>query len=289
MAIAELFILPLKDKNETIGQLIICPRAPGESFTPADLHLFNDLANQIGIAAQTVRLSSDLKQANLRLITAQEEERRRIRRDLHDGLGASLAGFTLQAGNLRKIIRIDPDAAEAQAMELQAGLRASIAEIRRLVYNLRPPALDELGLVETIRSRATQWYSSQIPEAGPSAQPHNLQELLVIVDAPEVLPPLPAAVEVAALRIVEEALTNVASHSQAQSCSVIVALDENCLSLVIQDDGIGLPKDYQPGVGTRSMRERATELGGSCTIEANPGGGTSIRIWLPLINDGEIR
>src|SRR6185437_8552068 len=129
----------------------------------------------------------------------------------------------------------------------QHALRAAVADVRRLVYDLRPPALDELGLVEAVRERAGQLGFE------------------VVVPAP--LPPLAAAVEVAAYRIAQEAMANARRHAQAEHCRVYLAVRDQWLELAVLDDGVGLPDRYEPGVGLRSMRERAAELGGICTIE----------------------
>ena len=99
-----------------------------------------------------VRLTADLQRSRERLVATREEERRRLRRDLHDGLGAQLAGLNVQAGALRRLIPHDPDAADELVVELREELRSAIADIRRLVYDLRPPALDDLGLVESLAS-----------------------------------------------------------------------------------------------------------------------------------------
>jgi signal transduction histidine kinase len=151
--------------------------------------------------------------------------------------------------------------------DLKTQVKGTIADIRQLVYALRPPALDELGLVSAIREYAA-----------PYDQAEGLQ---VFIEAPERLPPLPAAVEVAAYHIALEALTNVTRHAQAQSCHIRLSLAEG-LSLEISDDGGGLPKDYRAGVGVTAMRERAMELGGEYLIEPGTAGGTRVSAWLPL-------
>ena len=153
-------------------------------------------------------------------------------------------------------------------------MRATVADVRRLVYDLRPPALDQLGLVLAIRDYAEQYTSDG--EAG----------LRITVETPEHLPPLSAAVEVAAYNIAREALTNAARHAQARSCHIRLAIEDVPgrpeLVLEIADDGVGLPTKGRPGVGLSSMRERAEELGGKCTIESPPEGGTHVLARLPV-------
>ena len=269
------FVLPLVYHKETIGQLLLAPRAPGEDFTAADRRLLEDIAHQAGAAAHAVRLTADLERSRERLVTTREEERRRLRRDLHDGLGATLAALHLQAGSIRTLMRHDLAAADAEVLDLQSEIRSAVADIRRLVYELRPPTLDELGLVGAIRQYAAQY---DLPGTNNGSDEY----LRVAVEAPEQLAALPAAVEVAAYRIVQEALTNVVHHAHARNCSVRLLMPDG-LQLEITDDGVGLPEEQHAGVGLLSMRERATEVGGSCEIESMPGHGTRVLVKLPLL------
>ena len=271
---AEPTVLPLAYGTETIGQLIVSPRAPGEPFDPADRRLLDDLARHAEAAAYAVRLTSDLQRSREHLVTAREEERRRLRRDLHDGLGPQLATLTLKLDAARNLLARDPQATDTLLAGLKAQIQAAIADIRRLVYDLRPPALDELGLIPAIREQAMGY-----AQAG----------LYVSIEAPENLPPLPAAVEVAGYRIVQEALTNVSRHAQARVCHVTLSLGDS-LVLQVTDDGIGLSEDRRAGVGLSSMRERAAELGGTCVVESlGPAGGTRVLARLPLPDMGASR
>lgn len=280
---AEPLTFPLVYQRETIGQLQLAPRSPGEALTPADVHLLQELTHQVSLVARTVRLTADLQRSNehlqaarARLVTTREEERRRLRRDLHDGLGPTLAALALTASAVSDLIPTRPETAVALANALQNDIRATVGDIRRLVYELRPPALDELGLIPAIRERAAQFSNAQQNGAGSAPE----ARLLVHIEASENLPALSAAVEVAAYRIVQEALTNVARHAQAHTCAVRFSLNDE-LEIEISDDGIGLPQEHQAGVGLLSMRERAAELGGSCVIEKNSGSGTRVCARLP--------
>ena len=268
--------LPLTYHGETIGQLFLGPRAFGEEFTPAERRLLADLARQTGAAAHAVRLTTDLQRLTVdlqhsreRLVTAREEERRRLRRDLHDGLGPQLASHTLKLEAARDLIRANPDRAEALLSQLIEKSQGIVTEIRRLVYALRPPALDELGLVGAVQEYAAQ---------------SELNGLRITITMPERLPPLPAAVEVAAYRIVQEALTNVIRHAQAHACLVALTLNQApaTLHVEIRDDGMGLSAERRAGIGLTSMRERAEELGGECLVETLTGGGTRVQASLPL-------
>lgn len=269
--------LPLIYQSETIGQLVLAPRTPGESFTQAEQHLLEDIALQAGVATHAVqltddlrRLAADLQRSRERLVSAQEEERRRLRRDLHDGLGPQLASLTLKLDAVRNYLAHDPTTADALLIDLKAQTQAAIADIRRLVYDLRPPALDEFGLVGALREHAGAYDRSN--------------GLAVLVDAPGTVPALPAAVEVAAYRIALEALTNISRHAHAHECVVRLTLNGD-LQLEVSDDGVGFPEAYQAGVGLTSMRERAAELGGTCVIEARSSSGTRVLVNLPLGQD----
>lgn len=262
----EPLILPMVYQGDTVGRLMVSWRGPNEPFGRSEVDLLEDIAQQAGAAAHTVRLTRDLQRSRERLVTAREEERRRLRRELHDGLGPELASLSLKLGAARNLIPRAPDRADAVLAELTAQVQGTLAGIRRLAYDLRPPALDELGLVPAVRESA----SSQA-EGGPR----------VVVEAPDSLPDLPAAVEVAAYRIATEAVTNVARHANADH--VVVRFDlTDALELTIQDDGGGIPAKARAGVGITSMRERAAELGGRVDVEAVPGGGTRVRARLPL-------
>jgi signal transduction histidine kinase len=273
----ESLTLPLIYQRETIGKLLLAPRAPGEAFTPADLSLLNELTHQIGLAAYAVRLTSDLEHSNehlqdarARLVTTLEEERRRLRRDLHDGLGSALTSVTFQLDAACNLLDHDPDAVKILLKDLKGQMQVSIADIRRLVYDLRPPILDEWGLVAALREQVAQY------------QVNNVQ---VLVEAPEPFPALSAAVEVAAYRIVLEALANTIRHSGATSCTLRLDVVDDMLIVEGCDNGTGLPLDYHAGVGISAMRERAAELGGSCLIENAATRGTRVYARLPLRKD----
>jgi two-component system NarL family sensor kinase len=262
-------VLPLSYGTEVVGQLVLSPRAPGEPFDPADRRLLDGVAHHAEAAVYAARLTSDLQRSRERLVTAREEERRRLRRDLHDGLGPQLATVTLNLDAARNLLDQEPESADALLAGLKAQVQDAISDIRRLVYDLRPPALDELGLIQAIREGAVGY-----ARAG----------LDVRIEAPQKLPPLPAAVEVAAYRIAQEGLTNAARHARASVCRVRLYPGENGLELEVADDGVGLPEDRHDGVGIASMRERAAELGGTCRVTTAPGGGTRIFARLPLSN-----
>jgi signal transduction histidine kinase len=276
--------LPLMHQGERIGRLRLGSRATGETWSSGDLRLLDDLARQAGAAAHAVQLTADLQRSRERIVVAREETRRRLRRDLHDGLAPTLAGLALKAGAISDLIPADPQGARDLSTELEAEIRGAIREIRRLVYELRPPTLDELGLVAAIRERATT--ESKRGHANGANGEDAASGLQIVVEAPDRLPPLSAAVEVAAYRIVQEALTNVVKHAQASRCIVRLTADD-ALLVEIVDDGVGLSSKRRTGVGLLSMHERAEELGGTCMVEALPEGGARVMARLPMLPQGQ--
>jgi signal transduction histidine kinase len=276
--------LPLVYQREEIGRLIFAPRAPGEEFSTADRRLLEDLARQAEVAVHAVRLTADLQRSRERLVATREEERRRLRRDLHDGIGPTLTGLALQLNAAHKLVMGDkPKVAGELLTRLEERTEGTIAEMRRLIYGLRPPALDDLGLIPSIRQQA-QSQGIVDPTTGAKTRERWENTPVFSMEAPEELPPLPAAVEVAAYRIAQEALTNVSRHAQAKTCRVRLSVDEvaGALGLEVIDDGVGISEDRVAGVGLSSMRERAEELGGTLAIEPRPEGGTRVLARLPL-------
>ncbi len=261
---------PLVYQSETIGQLLVAPRAPGEAFNPAERRLLESVARQAGTAVYAAQLTHDLQRSRERLVTTREEERRRIRRDLHDGLGPQLATLSLKVDAARNYLAHDVETADHLLSELKSEIQDAISDIRRLVNDLRPPTLDQLGLASALRE-----YVAGLKGNG---------RLQISLTAPDTLPPLPAAVEVAAYRIALEALTNTIRHAQAHTCQLHLQIN-NGFHLQIRDDGAGLPIGYQAGIGLSSMRERTAELGGTFQIESTPGSGTVISVQLPLSGD----
>jgi signal transduction histidine kinase len=260
---------PLRYQGEIVGWLQAAPRSPGEPFTAKEQQLLGDIAAPAGAAAYSLRLTNALQKSREKLVLAREEERRRIRRDLHDELGPTLASQTFAIDAILDLLASDPTEVARLLRGLKAQNQATVSEIRRLVHELRPPALDELGLVSALQAHAAQLHN-----------PHSLQ--IQITAWPDPLPPLSAAVEVAAYRIALEAMTNAARHAGAQSCAVRLQAEDSCLTLSIVDDGRGLEPNGRYGVGLHSMRERAEELGGKLMVDSGNGGGVRVTAVLPL-------
>ncbi|GHO90927.1 hypothetical protein KSF_009750 [Reticulibacter mediterranei] len=270
LAQRELLTLPLLHSGELVGQLQLAPRDASETFTAADRKLLTVIASQVSVAAHAVRLTADLQRSREHLVATREEERRRLRRDLHDGLGPTLASMTLKLDAARNLLAQNSPALDPLLLDLKAQTQATIVDIRRLVYDLRPPALDELGLVSALHEQIAHY--SQVGGAQ------------MVMEAPSSLPSLPAAVEVATYRIVLEAVTNVVRHANARRCWVRLQVAD-VLTVEVVDDGVGLPLHYHAGVGFASMRERADELGGTCQIESRATSGTHVLVQFPLVKD----
>ena len=254
-------------QGEFLGELILSNEPSEETFSTGDRRLLEDLVRQAGVAVHAVRLSADIRRSRERLVMTREEERRRLRRDLHDGLGPQLASLMLMLTTVRKMLRKEPDMAEHMLTEAMTHMQEAIADIRHLVYGLRPPALDDLGLLGLLQE---------------DMQRYRACGVTFTLDAPDPLPPLPAAVEVACYRIAQEALTNVIKHAHAQHCTLRLDIDEMLIMEVI-DDGEGFADAQKGGVGLTSMRERALELGGTCSIDTHLQRGTHVSVCLPLI------
>jgi two-component system, NarL family, sensor kinase len=253
-------------QGERVGELMAAPREPGRGFSPADRRALETIGRQVAVAAHAVRLTSDLRRSRERLVLAREEERRRLRRDLHDELGPTLAAIALELDSARELVRAQPDEADATLHRAAAQARDGVAEVRRIVYELRPPTLDDLGLTGALGERARQ-----LSRSGFEAT----------VEAQE-LGALPAAVEAAAYRIGSEALANAARHSGASRCVLELTADGRSLTLRVIDTGVGIQETVAGGVGLSSMRERAEEMGGAFELRPTPGGGTEVRATLPL-------
>jgi len=256
-------------QGELLGHLWVAPRGQDPALSRNDQQVLQTLAQQLAPAVRAAKLTQALQQSRQRIVTAREEERRRIRRDLHDGLGPTLAAHTLQLDAAIDLVNTQPERTIHLLGHLKTQSQELVADIRHLVYDLRPLALDEVGLVNAIRNTAVT-----------SADCH------CTVDAPEPLPPLPAAVEVAAYRIVSEALLNVMKHAHATRCRVFIGLSQAPLqphlTIQVEDNGVGIPTEPPQGIGLQSMRERAEELGGQFSITSTASSGTLISAQLPL-------
>ena len=258
--------------GERLGTLRVGRRHQSERLRADEESVLHDTARRAGALLQAAALVADLRASRERIVAAREEERRRLRHDLHDGVGPQLAGLALQLDSLARRLGDNSDNAERVQM-LRDRLRDTVVEVRRVVDNLRPPALDDVGLVEAVRQQVAAY---AVVGAGGAATTGALVD--VMSDA---LPQLPAAVEVAAYRIVTESVANAVRHGRPTHCGVTFSAADGSLTLRIVDDGTGIAPDATPGVGLASMRERAAEVGGTLNVESGSTG-TTITACLPL-------
>jgi signal transduction histidine kinase len=261
-------VLSLVHGRELVGQLAIAARS-GEALSARDRRLLAELCGPAALVVHVDTVRTQLQASRQQLVAATEQERRRLRADLHDGLGPELAGVVFGLGAARNRLHADPGSVDALLAQLQAQVRGTVKQVRTLVDGL-VPSVEQLGLSGAIRDGARRLAAST--------------PVAVTVDVPDDLPPLPAAVEVAAYRITMEALTNVVRHADATSCTVrLRAADGVGVGVEVVDDGVGLPATLVPGVGLSSMRQRAEEIGGTWTIEpADHGRGTRVSARLPV-------
>lgn len=255
------FLLLVKGKS--VGSLLVSNRFFGEAFRLSETRLLEDLASRAAIAVQEAQLAQELQASKEAIVLAREEERKRIRRDLHDGLGVTLTSLAMNLQVSRSFLTKDLSRADTLLESSAQSVQAAISDIRRLVYDLRPPALDDLGLEGALRQQLGQMLNIQT-----QAQIDPLEAL-------------PAAVEVAAYRIACEALNNAAKHAHAKLVKLRLQMAEHGLLLEITDDGIGFSETRASGVGLHSMRERSSELGGLFEID-HKHGGTRVLAWLPV-------
>ncbi|PZG13693.1 sensor histidine kinase [Nonomuraea aridisoli] len=253
--------VPLVWHGTRVGRLLVGPPGPRRFPAAHNERVLATLTPYAADVAHAVRMAADLQRSRERILTAREEERRRLRRDLHDGLGQTLSSLAMTITMARMTLKKSPEAADELLRDLHAGMSAVTQDIRELVHGLRPPALDDLGLARAIRELA-----------GPAD----------VVDVEGDLSDLPAAVEVAVYRIVQEALTNVRRHAGASHARIVLRRVRQVLRVLVEDDGRGLPETPRAGVGLGSMRERAAELGGICVVTGEPGTGTRVEVMLPV-------
>jgi signal transduction histidine kinase len=261
---------PLTVAGQQVGELAICP-ARGESAVPAaDARVIAALLAPVAAIVHATQLTRRLAAAHDRTLAAAQQERSRIRRDLHDGLGPSLSGVALGLEAVQAALPRDTQTAATLTARMRTEIAGAVKDVRRIIDELRPAALEEVGLVPALRERAA------------SLAARSASGLTIHVRATEPMPGLPEQVEIAAFRIAEEAMTNVLRHARATRCQVCLEVGD-ALVVSVSDDGVGLPGQPRPdGIGLTSMRQRATDLGGSCTVGPAEPSGMIVQARLPL-------
>ncbi|HEY3484545.1 MAG TPA: histidine kinase, partial [Ilumatobacteraceae bacterium] len=259
--------VPLVFDGTTVGTLVVSPRR-GERLDRRSLESLHDLTSVVAATAQLVHTTEALSASQGRIAAARDEERRALRRELHDGLGPALAGVGLGIRASANMLETDPAAARALLARLALEVDDNVEEVRSMARGLLPPGLDERGLAAAIDGIAER---------------HRLGGLDVVVDVGE-LADLPSDVASAVYALVAEAVRNVHRHASAHQCRVSVCTDGGTLVVTITDDGVGIDPDVSPGVGLVSMQERATGLGGAVTVTRVPGtaSGTVVEARIPV-------
>jgi signal transduction histidine kinase len=261
---ARVTTLPLVHQDREVGWLAVGGRV--DELGRRSRGLLDELVRQAALAAHTLRLQEELQISRERIVTSREEERRRLRHDLHDDLGPGLAATAMQLESAASQVHGAPERACRTLAGAAEYLRSTVGVVRRIVDDLRPAPLDDFGLEGAVREHA-----SRLADGG----------LRVTVETSGSFETLPAAAEVAAFRIAAEAMTNVARHAGATSVRVGVVHDAGLLEVQVSDDGAGLRDGSRAGVGLGSMHQRAAELGGSCTVTSDGEAGTTVRAIIP--------
>ncbi|MCW3820403.1 histidine kinase [Micromonospora sp. DR5-3] len=264
--------VPLEWRGELVGTLTVGPRTPGEAYSRADLALLDELAHAIGSALHAVRLAEELRAAQERAVHATTDERRRLRHDLHDGLGPLLSGMGLAVDGVRRTLSADNPVAD-ELRVIAGQVRSAATAVRRIIDALPPAAVADLGLTAAITDHLDR--CAALPDAPRISYHHtNVDETRV-----------PPAVADAAYFVVLEAVANVLRHARASTCTVTLA-GGGRLAVQVDDDGAGIGERYVAGVGTASMRRRVGELGGQFELCGRGTKGTTVRAVFPMESDG---
>lgn len=270
-------VLTVHHRADVVGWLIIERDKSAAAFDKPARNLARAFADQIGPALNLIIGFNEVLRSREQIVLAREEERRMLRRELHNAIGPSLAALDLRVGALAILARQLTEQAgastdditqklSAQTIETRQQLRKIIADLRRVIYDLRPALLDELGLVAAIQEQALQFSQGA---------------LSVQVNVPNTVLLLPAAVEVAAYKIIIEALSNVARHAEATRAEINLAATSTGLVIDIVDNGKGIATQQRPGVGLGSMNVVSTQLGGHVIAKPMPSGGTHVHAVIP--------
>jgi signal transduction histidine kinase len=256
----------VRHQGELLG-VIGVKKSPGEAFTPADEKLLEDLASQAGLVLRNVRLIEELKTSRQRLVTAQDEERRRLERDLHDGAQQRLVAISVALRLARRMVRPDthPDLGP-RVDQASEQLALALSELREFARGIHPTILTERGLVPALESLAER---STIPATVESSLDRRL----------------PAPVEATAYFVVSEALANVGKHSKAAAATIRADASADVLTVEVADDGVG-GTDIARGSGLRGLGDRVAAVDGTLEVASPPGGGTTLICSIPLQGHG---
>lgn len=280
--------VPLLIKQDVIGSVVL-GREPEEAYPISydEMRLILSTARQLGLAIENARLYEEaqareryLGEMLHQIVTAQESERQRIARELHDATGQSLTAIALGLRGVESVIASNPTLAQSQLQAIKTYTTDALAELRRIITDLRPSQLDDLGLVA-----ALQWYTQEFEKHYGIAT-----DLQVKGERTR----LQAEYETVLFRIVQEALTNVAKHANARQATVTLTIAPTQATVIIRDDGRGFDPEavlasQNPNVGwgLRGIQERATLLGGTYSIRSRRGEGTVVQVSVPLTREDQ--
>ncbi|CAN5335384.1 hypothetical protein BH11ACT3_BH11ACT3_18960 [soil metagenome] len=261
--------MPLAYGGREIGTLVVGLRPGEKELHDADRRVFALTAPPLAVALHATMLAAELERSRAGIVSVREEERRRLHRDLHDGLGPVLTGAAFRADAVSNVIETDPVGAQDMLVDVRNDIRTAIDSVRRVVYGVRPLDLEQRGLVGAVEER------------GRDARGRDGQDVAVDVTSSGDLDTLPAATQLAAYRIAVEALTNVLRHSDARHCAVSIIASEGEVAVEVTDDGSARGSTWKAGVGLSSIVARAEELGGSAIAGPTATGGR-VSARLPL-------
>lgn len=240
------------------------------------LAVFHDITQRKRLDEEREAMLRELQQLAGTLVQLQDDERRRIGRDLHDSTGQILTALGMQLARLQRLAETEKSPTRALIADCAALAQRCSSDIRTAAYLLHPPLLDEIGLLSALR-----WLADGLTRRS---------EINVVLQLPETLPRLPRDLELALFRVVQEAISNVHRHAQSPSVTIRLTLETAAITLEVQDAGLGIPEAFDSGnvpdpimrgVGLAGMRERLRQLGGQLTILSSPSG-TCVRATVPV-------
>jgi signal transduction histidine kinase len=258
---------------------------PGRAFDDENLRLLSAIGQQMGIALENARLWDELRQKEqlrsellARSLRAQEEERKRISRELHDATGQSLNAILFGLKALENAMQNDPAQLASLVSRLKSAASDTVHELQDIIYDLRPSVLDDLGLVPALR-----WYAESRLET------NGIRTTWKISGRER---RLPAEIETTLFRIGQESITNIYKYAEARHVTFQLTFETKKVKLQVADDGVGFDMQEalpirirnKRGLGLMGMRERAELLGGRLQVESSPGNGTRITVELPFSN-----
>ncbi len=237
--------------------------------------VFNYLSSDLQLASDKINELQQMQQMGVNIIRAQEEERKRVAREIHDGPAQLLANIVMRAEFCLKLLEVEPRRVKKELQYLQESVRQSLHDVRKIIFDLRPMVLDDLGLIAALK-RYLADYKEQ----------NNVRTEMVCMGPNK---RMPVTTEVAVFRIIQECLNNIQKHAGAKHAVIKVEMLKDRINVTVRDDGEGFElqsvknnKSSQEGYGLVNMRERAGLLNGKIDIISSPGKGTTVHLSVPV-------